>query len=304
MDVTALRVFIEVVRRGSFAAVARDHDMDPSAISRTIAALERDLGARLFHRTTRRLAPTEAGTAYFERVEPLLEELDRANLVIGEATEKPKGTLRVTASVSFGQERLIPMLPRFAAAYSDLGIDLLLSDAMIDIVAERFDVAVRHGRLADSSLVASRLLRTRYVVCASPDYLARSLPLAKPQDLRRHECLRLPFPGFHSRWIFQTASGERVEVPVTGRITISTAAALKRCALDGLGPALLPSWLIADEIESSALVDVFPGCEATATDFDTAIWFLHPSRSYVPLKVKVFRDFLKRELRERQPKRR
>src|SRR5438105_4658163 len=140
MDLSALQIFVAVMRRRSFAAVARERDLDPSVVSRVIAALEEELSVRLFQRTTRRLSPTEAGMLYFARVEPLVEEIERAGILAGEAGGQPRGTLRITTSVSFGQRCIVPVIPDFAAAHPELGLDLLLSDAVIDIVAERIDL--------------------------------------------------------------------------------------------------------------------------------------------------------------------
>ncbi|MEO0377829.1 MAG: LysR family transcriptional regulator, partial [Cyanobacteria bacterium P01_A01_bin.17] len=129
MDISVLRLFVEVMKQGSFAAVARDRNVDPSSVSRAISGLESELGVRLFQRTTRQLSSTEAGTTYFERMEPLLEELQQAIDVTTDVSRQPKGTLRVTASVSFGQHCIVPLLPKFQARYSDLTVDLLLTDA-------------------------------------------------------------------------------------------------------------------------------------------------------------------------------
>ena len=170
MDISTLQIFVEVMRQGSFAAVARDRDLDPSSVSRTIAALEKELGVRLFQRTTRRLSPTEAGTVYFERIEPLVEEMQQAIDIALDTAGQPKGTLRVTASVSFGQKCIVPLLPDFGFRYPELAIDLFLTDAVVDLFAERIDLAIRLGLLTDSTLVAQPLMRTRYRVCASPQY--------------------------------------------------------------------------------------------------------------------------------------
>ncbi len=297
MDVSALDVFVEVMRQGSFAAVARDRDVDPSSISRTIAALEKELGMRLFQRTTRRLSPTEAGMIYFELMEPLLAEMQQAIAIAADISGQPQGTLRVTASVSFGQRCLVPLLPAFRQQYPDLAVDLLLTDAVVDLLAERIDVAVRLGILADSSLIAQRLMPTHYRVCASPHYLqARGRP-QHPSDIAQHECLRFPFAGFRSRWIFQDAQGALSEIPVQGSVVISNALALQQCAIAGLGLALLPNWLIDAELQSGDLIDVFPNYQVTATEFHTAAWLVFPSRTYMPLKVKVFLDFLKTAMR-------
>lgn len=159
------------MRQGSFAAVARDRNLDPSSVSRAIASLEAERGIRLFQRTNRQLSPTEAGTTYFERIEPLVEEMQQAIDVAADVSGQPKGKLRVTASVSFGLKCIVPLLPNFDALYPDLTVDLLLTDSVVDLFAERIDVAVRLGLLADSTLIAQQLMRTYYSVCASPGYL-------------------------------------------------------------------------------------------------------------------------------------
>ena len=296
MDVSTLQLFVEVVRQGSFAAVARDRQLDPSSVSRAIANLEKELGVRLLQRTTRQLSPTEAGMTYFERVEPLVEELQQALAVTTDISQQPKGQLRVTASVSFGLTCIVPLLPQFAAQYPDLTVDLLLTDTVVDLLAERVDLAVRLGRLADSTLMAQRLMPTRYSVCASPAYLSRAAPLRQPQDVEHHDCLRFPLAGFRSRWRFQDHDGGLTEVAVSGRTVISSAIALQQCAIAGMGLALLPHWLIEADIQRGDLVRVLPEYAVTATDFNTAAWLVYPSRSYVPRKVRVFIDFLKAAL--------
>ncbi|NEQ45984.1 MAG: LysR family transcriptional regulator [Leptolyngbya sp. SIOISBB] len=293
MEISTLQIFVEVMRQGSFTAVARDRNLDPSSISRTIAGLEKELGLRLFQRTTRRLSPTEAGTTYFERVGPLVEELQQAIEIATDVSGQPRGTLRVTASVSFGQRCLVPLLPQFRQQYPDLAIELLLTDAVLDLFAERIDVAIRLGILADSSLIAQRLMPTDYRVCASPHYLSQSGQLATPSDIARHACLRFPLAGFRSRWLFQDQAGKLAEIPVTGSIVISNALALQQCAIAGLGLALLPNWLIDAELQAGTLIDVFPDYQVTATEFNTAAWLVFPSRAYMPLKVRAFLDFLK-----------
>lgn len=291
-----LQLFVDVVRQGSFAAVARDRNLDPSSVSRAIAALEAELGIRLFQRTTRQLSPTEAGITYFERIEPLVDEIRQATAAAADLSDQPRGKLRITASVSFGLKCIVPLLPQFASLYPDLTVDLLLIDAVVDLLAERVDVAVRLGLLADSSLVAQQLMRTHYSVCASPDYLKRSPQLEQPMDIAQHHCLLFPLAGFRSRWIFKDRGGALSEVAVQGRTLISSAIALQQCAIAGMGLVLLPNWLIDDDLQAGTLVNVFPNHAVTATDFSTAAWLVYPSRTYVPLKVRVFIDFLKNSM--------
>ncbi len=291
-----LQLFVEVMRQGSFAAVARDRSLDPSSVSRAIASLEAELEIRLFQRTTRQLSPTGAGMAYFECIEPLLEEMQQAIDVAADLSGQPKGNLRITASVSFGLKFIVPLLPKFDALYPALSVDLLLTDAVVDLLAERIDVAVRLGLLADSTLIAQQLMQTHYSVCASPDYLKRSAQLEKPTDVAQHDCLLFPLPGFRSRWIFKDCHGGLSEISVHGRILISSAIALQQCAIAGMGLALLPNWLIDEDLRAGTLINVFPNYNVTATDFSTAAWIVYPSRSYVPLKVRVFIDFLKNSI--------
>lgn len=296
-----LQIFVEVVRQGNFAAVARDRGLDPSSVSRTIKGLEKELGVRLFQRTTRRLSPTESGTAYFERIEPLVEEMQQATNVAIDMSGQPKGTLRVTASVPFGQKCIVPLLPEFGTMYPDLTVNLQLTDAVVDLFSERIDLAIRLGLLADSTLIAQRLMRTYYRVCASPQYLQQRGYPKNPSDIEHHNCLLFPLAGFRSRWIFRDQQDNISEVPVHGRTIISNAIALEQCAIAGMGLTLLPNWLVDEDLQAGTLINVFPNHEVTATDFNTAAWLVYPSRAYVPLKVRVFIEFLKRAIADLDP---
>jgi DNA-binding transcriptional LysR family regulator len=293
MELSVLQTFVDVVKQGSFAAVARERNVDPSSVSRAIAGLEEELGIRLFQRTTRQLSPTEAGMAYFQRIEPLVEEIQQAIDVAADMSGQPKGTLRITASVSFGLKRVVPLLPDFRSLYPDLTVDLLLTDTNVDLFTERIDLAIRLGLLADSTLIAQQLVKTRYFVCASPQYLKQKGHPKIPSDIEQHNCLLFPLAGFRSRWRFKHSDQEETKVSVQGHTTISNAIALQQCAISGMGLALLPNWLIEDDLRDGRLVNVFPGYAVTATEFDTAAWLVYPSRAYVPLKVRVFIDFLK-----------
>ena len=293
MDLAVLQTFVDVVKRGSFAAVARDRNIDPSSVSRAIAGLEKELGIRLLQRTTRQLSLTEAGRIYFQRIDLLVEEMQQARHAAADMSGQPRGTLRVTTSVAFGLKVIVPVLPEFRALYPELVVDLVLTDRNVDLFAERIDLAIRLGLLTDSTLIAQQLLQTRYYVCASPQYLKRAGYPEEPGDLTDHNCLRFPLPGFRSQWKFRDAEHSISEVPVSGDTIISNAIALQQCAIAGMGVALLPNWLVEDDFKSGALVNVFPDYEVVATEFDTAAWLVYPSRSYIPLKLRVFIDFTK-----------
>ena len=199
MDISVLQIFIEVMRQRSFAAVARERNIDPSSVSRCISSLEKELGVRLFQRTTRQLSPTEAGITYFDRIEPLIEEMQRAVELVKEVSGQPKGTLRVTASASFGLKCIVPLLGKLESRYQDLSIDLVLTDSRLDLFTERIDLAIRLGQLKDSTLIAQKLMSTSYSVCASPGYLQQWGELKQPEDVAQHNCLLFPWAGFRSR---------------------------------------------------------------------------------------------------------
>ena len=295
MDIRTLQTFVEVMRHRSFAAVARERNIDPSSVSRAISQLEKELGVRLFQRTTRQLSATEAGITYFDRIEPLLEEMQRAKESVTQ-TLQPKGTLRVTASVSFGIKCIVPFLVEFESTYPEIFIELLLTDYRLDLLTERIDLAIRLGQLQDSTLIAQRLMPTTYSVCASPEYLQQHESISQPEDITQHNCLCFPLAEYKTRWIFRDRQKNLSKISVHGRTIISNAIGLQQCAIAGMGLALLPHWLVDLEVERGNLVRVLPNYEVTATDFNTSAWFVYPSRKYVPLKVKVFKEFFKTKL--------
>ena len=301
MDVASLRMFCEVARLGSFAAAARQGGVDPSSVSRTIALLEQELGVRLFQRTTRRLSLTEAGDIYLGRVEAIVDELDRARDDAQAVSIEPSGTVRLTTSVAFGQVCVVPLIDAFRARFPDLKLELVMTDANLDLIADRIDLAVRLGPSVDGDLIATKLTDTRYRVCAAPSYLGRAPTLRTPSDLTRHRCVLFTFPEFRSRWLFRDGRGTIGDVAVTGDVLISNALALREAALAGVGPALLADWLVRHALEAGMLVDVLPDYDVAATSFDTAAWLLYPSRAFLPNKVRVTIDFLKEHLARSGP---
>jgi DNA-binding transcriptional LysR family regulator len=297
MDITTLSIFVEVMRRGSFAAVAKDRNLDPSSISRLIASLEEELGIRLFQRSTRQLTATEGGRIYFEKVEPLVEELEQARLAARDVSIGPSGTLRVSTTVAFGQICIVPLLPEFRRSYPGLALELLLTDSNLDLIGERIDVAIRLGPRLDLGYVGTKLFSTRYRVCASPAYVARAGAPASPAQLAEHKCIIFNLPGFRDRWLFRRDGDEVIEVPIASELRLSSALAIRQCALDGLGPALMGHWNIDADLAEGALLDLFPDYAVTATEFDTAAWIIYPSRSHLPAKVRIFIDFVRQRLR-------
>lgn len=303
MDTELLQVFVDVMRRGSFAAVARGRRVNPATISRSIQTLEQHLKLRLFQRSTRRLQPTEAGRLYFERIEPILDELKRAELSAADVSRNPSGVLRITCPVSFAQLNITPLLPKFAALYPELSFEFLLTDSTLDLIAENIDAAIRIGVLPDSSLIAHLLCPMVARVCATPEYIRRHGHPAKPLELSRHDTLVHALAGFApSSWKFIDERGHKEDVPLQPKLRTSNAMALKQCALSHMGITLQATWMIGQELADGTLIDLFPQHRVTATTAgEAAAWVLMPSRHYTPQKTKLFVDFLKREFRDGAP---
>jgi DNA-binding transcriptional LysR family regulator len=312
VDIQNLKLFVEVARQGGFAAAARAHALDPSSVSRSIAALEAELGLRLFQRSTRKLALTEAGHLYLGRVAPLVDELGHAREEAAAASAGVAGTLRLTTSVAFGYQKLAALLPKFRALHPQLKLEVLMTDSNLHLVNDRIDLAIRSGARFEGDMVCTQLLTTRYRVCASPAYVAQhglpgspqeapqespqQSPQEPPQNMARHACVLLALPGHQSEWQFKDARGRVLSVPVHGSLVVSNPLVQWRCALQGLGPALLVDWLADEALASGELVDLFPHHQVSATRFDTGIWLLYPSRQFLPRKVRVMIDFLKQQL--------
>ena len=296
MNIATLRYLIDVARERSFATVARRHNVDPSSVSRAIAQFEDQLGVRLFQRSTRRLVLTEAGERYLQRVEPLLDEMEHAANEATDTASGPNGTLRLTASVSFAHERIVPLLPEFRRRYPKVKIDGIFTDENLDLLAHGIDLAVRLAPAVSGDMVVTKLVDTRYRVVASPAYLKSAPQLRAPADLAKHDCLLFPARVFRPSWRFRDAHAIETEISVHGEITLSTAQSLRDAAIAGLGPALLADWVVDTALADGRLVSVFPKIEVTATTFDTAAWLVYPSRAYLPAKVRVMIDFLKEKM--------
>jgi len=292
MELETLQFLIDAQRLGSFAAVAREHDRAPSSVSRAIAGLEEALGFVVFQRGTRALQLTEAGQVYLDRIEPLVAELTGAHLAAGDVGGEVTGRLRITAPVTFGQLNLVPLIPEFSRHYPDLSLDVLLTDATVDIEGERFDAALRLGVLAESSLAARKLCAMNLMVCASPEYARRAGRPEHPDALAEHSCLLLPFAGYRDRWRYRLPSGEEGMVTVTGSCTISNVRALASCAEAGMGVVMLPSWAVVPAIRAGSLENLFPNTAFTASDFDAGVWLVYARGRYLPRKTRVLIDYL------------
>ncbi|WP_298362318.1 LysR family transcriptional regulator [uncultured Litoreibacter sp.] len=298
MNLSSLQTVLAVERMGTIVGAADMMNMDASNVSRIVAAVEHEIGLRLFDRTTRRLRITEAGERYLTRIGPLLDELEAAREEAHQTAVEPQGHLRLTSSVAFAIEKIVPLLPAFQDAYPQITVELLPSDANLSLLDQGLDLAVRLAAAPKGDLISTRVLSTRYRVVASPAYVERTGTLRTPEDLSDRNCLRFALPDFRSRWLFRVGADEPVrEVEVGGSILISNALALRDAARKGMGAALLADWLIDRDLEDGKLVDLLPTWDCTATEFDTGAFILYPSRTYLPQKNRVMIDFLKDRLK-------
>ncbi len=296
MNIETLQIFIAVAEKQSFAQVADDLNLAPSSISRAIAGLEDQLDLRLFHRTTRKVSLTEAGQTYYNQIAPIIADLQDAAEMARDVTEVPKGAIRLTSSVTFGREKLIPILHQFMEAYPDIHLHYQLTDQLVDLVTERIDIAIRHGKLEDSSFVARKLFDSCYRIIASPDYIEKSGRPNQPEEITEHACLIFDWPYFKDKWKFKDKTGHVMEVPVQGRYQMTNGAAVRDFTLHGAGVALLPSWLVDADIQSGRFIDLFPEYQVTAHHFNTGIWLMTPSRSHIPLRNRLLLDFIRERL--------
>ncbi len=284
----ALEVFVRVAESQSFSEAARRLRASKSAVSRAIGALEAELGARLFNRTTRSLNLTEAGRAYFERVSRILADLEEADHALSHLQAKPRGRLQVSAPMSFGFLHLAPALPDFLGRFPEVDIDLSLGDRFVDLVDEGFDLALRIGALPNSSLMARRLAPIRRSLCASPDYFKRRGIPQTPDDLKSHECLRNSNVAQPQEWRFVDTGGGPLSVAVSGRVSANNGDALRVLALAGVGVASLPTFIIGADLKMGALV-------AALDEFlpqDLALNAVYPHARHLSPKVRAFVDFM------------
>ncbi len=285
-------MFLNVAKQGSFAAVARQLNSDPSLISRHIAALENELGFRLFERSTRRLALTEAGQLIFDRIQAPLDEIDELQNLARDIVREPQGRLRIATSIAFGERWLIPKLGAFRNQYPKIELDLVLNDMTIDLVTEKVDLAIRLGERPAGAYITKRLMPTRYHLVASPHYLDDNGYPQQPADIKSHSCIAFPYSGYQSLWRFKSVYDIIDEVEIKPAMIISNALAMRQAVLHHMGIAMLSDWTIGEDIESGRLVDVFPDHIVSAKNFDTSAWLLYPSKSYVPAKTRALLSFL------------
>jgi DNA-binding transcriptional LysR family regulator len=282
-----LAVFVAVVSAGSFTAASDKLDLSKSMVSKCVNRLETSLGARLLHRTTRRLRLTEAGAALYEASGSALAAIEDAQLAVSNLQGTPRGVLKVSASLAFGTVVLPGLIRQLTQDHPELAVNLLLDDRHVDLLREGVDIALRiTSEPPDSSMVYRRLGPNRQVVCASPAYLERHGVPKTPQDLAAHDCIAHTQRSTPREWHFTTPTGGKTSVQINGRVAVTNALAVRACALEGIGVIELNSYIVGADIAAGRLVRVLDGYQPK----ELSVYAVFPQRRFLAPKVRVFID--------------
>jgi DNA-binding transcriptional LysR family regulator len=289
----AMATFVRVVDTGSFSAAARLGNVGQPAVSKMIAQLEDRLGVRLVTRTTRGLAPTEAGQRFYERARRALEEAEEAEIAARGAGRGLTGRLRVSAATTFARLHVVPNLPAFLAQHPELAMELIMDDRVIDMVEEGVDVALRMGDLPDSSATARKLASGRRLLLATPAYLAAAGTPASPAEVAGHQAV--VYTHYQATtWTFRHAAGAEASVTVGGRLRVTAAEGLRAAVLADMGLAVASEWMFARELASGTVVPVLEDWALPPLD----LWALFPSGRLASAKARAFADYVAGVLRE------
>lgn len=294
MDLLAsMKVYRRVVEMRSFSAAANDLGISNAAASKHVAWLEERLGARLLERTTRRLAVTPAGSAYYERCARILDDLDETEQAVGRASTTPKGLLRINAPLAFGQPHLSALFFEFARQWPEIELELSLNDRFIDLVEEGVDVALRvtHELPDSSSLVAQRLAKVKLVLCASPRFLRKHGTPASPAELSRFPCIEYNLSQTRGEWGFESDRGY-VRVPVRGNLRANNSVLIRDAALSDLGLAYLPHFYVEAELRTGKLREVLEEVPRPPV----YVHAVYPRQKYLSTRVRAFVEFMRKRV--------
>lgn len=284
---TNMSIFVEVVETGSFTATAENKGLSRAVVSKYVMQLEEHLGARLLNRTTRQLSLTEIGRIYYERCKFILAEIEEAEACASEASGNPRGRLSVNAPMSFGVLHLGPAIAAYCKRYPLVQMALDLNDRLVDVVAEGYDVVIRIAQLRDSSLIAREIAPCRRVLCASPDYLKTHGVPKVPQDLTLHRCLCYTNDPNENVWTLNGPQGTE-SVRVNGPVSANNGEILKSAAVEGLGIALEPTFIVGPDIKAGRLRLILTEYKVPGITINA----IYPSRRHLSTKVRTFVDFL------------
>lgn len=279
-----LDIFVKVAELGNFSAAAEQLQVSKAHVSRQVSRLEERLGVQLFERSTRKVALTELGEAFYLRTRDNLQALEDAQRSVMDLQEVPQGNLRIAAAGLFAERHVAPAAASFMQRYPELNIELNFSDRMVDLIGEGFDLAIRSGMLKDSSLIARRITSRRIMLCASPAYLQQHGQPESLEDLKQHNCLQ----GASSSWHFKTAQGRNAEYKVAGNWSSNNGYAVLQAGLQGLGLLQLPEFYVQEAIDQQQLISLLETFEPK----DNGIWAVYPSNRHLTAKVRLFVEHL------------
>ena len=286
----SIRAFTKVVEAGGFAAAAREMNVSRSAVNKLVINLEDDLGVQLLHRTTRQVTPTETGLGFYDRCMAILADLAEAELSVSQIHDEPKGNLRINAPMSFGTLHLAPAIAEFAAQYPDLRIQLTLEDRLVDPIEEGFDLTVRISYPPEAAgLIVHVIAPVPLLLCASPDYLAAHGLPQQPSDLRDHSCLHYGYLSTSNQWKLRDVDGNEHTVTISGVLCSNYGEVLRDAALQGLGIAMLPAFLMEQQLVAGQLQIVLSNYRSA----ELSICIIYPANRHLSTKVRLLTDFLK-----------
>jgi len=294
----SLRIFVATQRKGSLSAAARSLSLSPATISRRISALEEELGVQLVDRTSRNLKMTEAGQAFLERAEVVLEAMAEAEQAARVSRQRPEGRLRVHSRTHIGLRVVAPLLPKFAQRYPDIQVEIELSEHPVNLVEHDFDVDIRTGESSDSGFIIKRLLSSDEVLVASPSFMKAYSRIKHPSDLPQVRCLTYRRERESTSWKYIDEQGEQQELAIQGVLSSNNGELLRLAAIGGMGIALLSEPTVRANIQDGSLVRLLPQYRFAVRAFSNGIFAVFRQNRSLPLKVRAFVDFIAESLRE------
>lgn len=289
-----MRLFLKVIECGSLSAAGRAVGQSPASVSRKIAQLEEEVGAKLVNRTSRKLSLTQIGEVYRERASEIVAQIDNLNLAISEQQSVPRGQLKVRTRSSIASRFLLDALPAFLELYPDIALCLTVGEDSTDLDRNKADVEIRIGMPENPDLMIRRLSQgVERIVYASPQYLESHPPIAGPQDLLEHNCLSVQVaPGAEAPcWYYRTPGGAK-ELRVSGNLAVNDAHILHQAVVAGLGIGLLPAWMVADDLAAGRVTRILPHVEMTQTMFDFGLYLVFRRADLILPRIRVFIDFM------------
>ncbi|QUM82649.1 LysR family transcriptional regulator [Moritella sp. 5] len=286
-DWSGVSEFVAVAETESFTAAAKRLGISTAQVSRQVSALEERLSAKLFYRTTRKVSVTEVGGIYYQHCRQVMDGLADAERAITNLQSTPKGKLKITAPITYGERSVAPLVNDFVTQYPELEVQLILSNQQIDLIDEGFDLAIRLGQLGDSSMIGKRLATRKQYVCAAPEYLSAFGAPHSLSELDRHNCLS----GTLDYWRFQE-KGKARNIRVKGNFSCNSGPVLVDAALKGVGIVQLPDYYVQEYINQGQLIELLPNYREP----DDAVWALYPQNRHLSPKVRMLVDYLAKEL--------